>query len=233
MVRPIRRLHASPALLSPRIMSVDRVPGVKMANSGAPVREKLSTAAVAGVSRLEAAIAKQQAEKAAKAREAAQRMQDVKRAAAQGAVSTPRLRLAAVKRTLDASIDGQDLAKDVVARALRRRSLKLDDHERPLRLLFAGPSGVGKTAMATAVCEALLGSCEPDRNFKRCVQTLGPEALSDCCLADRSAVLLRVLTHVGSAAFYEQVQFIRVFASLKIQSPHRRGPQLRGLQRGW
>ena len=30
-----------------------------------------------------------------------------------------------------------------------------------------GPSGVGKTAMASAVCESLLGSCVPDRNFKR------------------------------------------------------------------
>ena len=50
---------------------------------------------------------------------------------------------------------------------MRRRSLKLDDSERPLRLLFAGPSGVGKTAMAVAVCEALLGSCVADRNFKR------------------------------------------------------------------
>jgi hypothetical protein len=38
-----------------------------------------------------------------------------------------------------------------------RRSLKLDDSERPLRLLFAGPSGVGKTAMAVAVCEARRG----------------------------------------------------------------------------
>ena len=68
---------------------------------------------------------------------------------------------------LNAKIDGQSLAKDVVARALRRRSMRLDDNERPLRLLFAGPSGVGKTAMATALCESLLGSCIPDRNFKR------------------------------------------------------------------
>ena len=56
------------------------------------------------------------------------------------------------------SIDGQALAKSVVARALRRRSLRLDDVERPLRMLFAGPSGVGKTAMATALCEALRSS---------------------------------------------------------------------------
>ena len=32
-------------------------------------------------------------------------------------------------------------------------------------MLFAGPSGVGKTVMATALCEALLGSCVTHRNF--------------------------------------------------------------------
>ena len=79
----------------------------------------------------------------------------------------PHLQLSAVLGKLNHKIDGQHLGKDVVARALRRRSMKLDDGERPLRLLFAGPSGVGKTAMATALCEALLGSCMPDRNFKR------------------------------------------------------------------
>ena len=55
----------------------------------------------------------------------------------------------------------------MVARALRRRRMLLDDGERPLRLLFAGPSGVGKTAMATALCEAVFGAAVPDRNFKR------------------------------------------------------------------
>ena len=34
-------------------------------------------------------------------------------------------------------------------------------------MLFAGPSGVGKTVMATALCEALLGSCVTHRNFIR------------------------------------------------------------------
>lgn len=162
-----RHLHATATPLVPRIMSVDRVPGIKMANSGAPVREALTPAAAAGKNRLEAAIKKQQADKDKARREAELRMADAKRAAQQQKQQAPRLRLSAVTATLDASIDGQHLAKDVVARALRRRAMRLDDGERPLRLLFAGPSGVGKTAMATAVCEALLGTCEPDRNFKR------------------------------------------------------------------
>jgi hypothetical protein len=163
-----RSLHSTRLLLSPpRIMAADRVPGVKMPNTGAPVSQNhLNEAAAAGVSRLEAAIKRQAAEKAAKERAAMERMEDIKRAEAQQP-QAPRLRLEQMKATLDGSIDGQDLAKDVVARALRRRMMKLDDNERPLRLLFAGPSGVGKTAMATSVCEALLGRCEPDKNFKR------------------------------------------------------------------
>ena len=163
-----RSLHSTRLLLSPpRIMAADRVPGVKMPNTGAPVSQnQLTDAAAAGVSRLEAAIKRQAAEKAAKERTAMERMEDIKRAEAQQP-QAPRLRLEQMKATLDGSIDGQDLAKDVVARALRRRMMKLDDNERPLRLLFAGPSGVGKTAMATSVCEALLGRCEPDKNFKR------------------------------------------------------------------
>jgi ATP-dependent Clp protease ATP-binding subunit ClpA len=163
-----RSLHSTRLLLSPpRIMAADRVPGVKMPNTGAPVSQNhLNEAAAAGVSRLEAAIKRQAAEKAAKERAAMERMEDIKRAEAQQP-QAPQLRLEQMKATLDGSIDGQDLAKDVVARALRRRMMKLDDNERPLRLLFAGPSGVGKTAMATSVCEALLGRCEPDKNFKR------------------------------------------------------------------
>merc|ERR1719487_1238644 len=78
-----------------------------------------------------------------------------------------RATIADLRGALDGCIDGQKLGKDVVARALRRRRMLLDDGERPLRLLFAGPSGVGKTAMATALCEAVFGAAVPDRNFKR------------------------------------------------------------------
>jgi len=143
-------------------MSVDRVPGVKMANSGAPVREKLSPNAASGAAALAAAVAKQRKQRAADIEDA----QEFSMAAQRQPSATTRRQhsqLRSLQEDLDAKIDGQDLAKDVVARALRRRSLKLDDGERPLRLLFAGPSGVGKTAMATALCESLLGSCLPDR----------------------------------------------------------------------
>lgn len=160
---------ANPVLAPPRIMSVDRVPGVKMANSGAPVRETLTPEAAAGSNKLAAAVARQKAARAAELAEA----QQISRAKASlahesdSANGTRSRKLSSLLDGLNAKIDGQSLAKDVVARALRRRSMRLDDNERPLRLLFAGPSGVGKTAMATALCESLLGSCIPDRNFKR------------------------------------------------------------------
>ena len=146
-------------------MSVDRVPGVKMANSGAPVRESLSETAAAGANALAAAVARQKAARAAELAEAEQLSKA--KAVLQTNGGSSSTKLSSLLDGLSAKIDGQSLAKDVVARALRRRSMRLDDNERPLRLLFAGPSGVGKTAMATALCESLLGSCIPDRNFKR------------------------------------------------------------------
>ena len=68
----VRSLHRSRVvqLAPPRIMSVDRVPGVKMANTGAPVREVVSTKAAAGADALKAAIARQRAERAAERQEA-------------------------------------------------------------------------------------------------------------------------------------------------------------------
>ena len=158
---------ANPALAPPRIMSVDRVPGVKMANSGAPVRETLTPEAAAGSNKLAAAVARQKAARAAELAEA-QQISRAKASLAHESDSANGTRSRKLSSLLEAhaKIDGQSLAKDVVARALRRRSMRLDDNERPLRLLFAGPSGVGKTSMATALCESLSG-CIPDRNFKR------------------------------------------------------------------
>lgn len=165
----VRSLRTTPTLRQPpRIMSVDKVPGVKMAVTGDPVREKISQQAEAGASKLAAAVARQRAERAAE-REDAIRLAAQRAKAAANSNSIRQVR-SQIVQALDAKIDGQALGKDVVSRALRRRSMQLDDGDRPLRLLFAGPSGVGKTAMATALCEALLGSCVTDRNFKRFVR---------------------------------------------------------------
>jgi len=143
-------------------MSSDRVPGVKTL-AGAPVTQTLTPEAERAASKLEAAVRRQLQAKQKRARD------DL----AESAPSPFRVShgegglLSQIRSVLDARIDGQEAAKSTVARAVRRRVLGLSDAERPLRLLFSGPSGVGKTAMATSCCEAVLGSCLPDRNFKR------------------------------------------------------------------
>jgi ATP-dependent Clp protease ATP-binding subunit ClpC len=163
-------LRPSRVLLAPRIMSSDRVPGIKMVTGTQTVSPPLSNAAARGAAALEKAVMQQQAAKRAgreDARALAAQRASVAQAGAPGRAPDGGSRLAQLLGVLSSRIDGQPLAKDVVARALRRRSLQLDDAERPLRLLFAGPSGVGKTAMASSVCEALMGSCVDGRNFKR------------------------------------------------------------------
>ena len=157
-----------------KLMSVDRVPGVTTV-SGAQPTQPLNQEAAMGAARL-AALVKKQKRAADLAKEEAK--------LASAAPTATASRLATFSEALNAKIDGQAHAKSVVARALRRRSLRLDDVERPLRMLFAGPSGVGKTVMATALCEALLGSCVPQRNFIRCASPRCDAKTSTCASMD-------------------------------------------------
>ena len=165
-----------------KLMSVDRVPGVATV-SGAQPTQPLNQEAAMGAARL-AALVKKQKRAADLAKEEAKLASAASKATAAGPVSSAASRLATFSEALDAKIDGQAHAKSVVARALRRRSLRLDDVERPLRMLFAGPSGVGKTVMATALCEALLGSCVPQRNFIRCASPRCDAKTSTCASMD-------------------------------------------------
>jgi ATP-dependent Clp protease ATP-binding subunit ClpC len=145
-----------------RIMASDRVPGVKT-TSGAPVTQPISKEAAFAAARMEAAVRAQREKRE-------RQMQDVKAEAqllSEPSALVGGSHLRTLAASLDARIDGQSAAKDVVMRALRRRRLGLSDNERPLRMLFAGPSGVGKTELGMACCEALLGSCVPDKNFRR------------------------------------------------------------------
>jgi ATP-dependent Clp protease ATP-binding subunit ClpC len=58
-------------------------------------------------------------------------------------------------------IIGQDAAIDAVCRAVRRGRLGLADPSRPVgSFIFAGPTGVGKTALAAELAHALFGSYE-------------------------------------------------------------------------
>ncbi len=68
-------------------------------------------------------------------------------------------RLMRLEDELGTRVIGQSNAIAVVARAIRRGRLGLSDPTRPIgSFLFAGPTGVGKTALARALSEVLFGS---------------------------------------------------------------------------
>ena len=68
-------------------------------------------------------------------------------------------RLLRLEALLSDRIVGQDRAVSAVARAIRRGRVGLGDPVRPIcSLLFMGPTGVGKTELASAVSEIVFGS---------------------------------------------------------------------------
>ena len=68
---------------------------------------------------------------------------------------------AAIAAALAAGVIGQDHACEVVAGALARFKVGLDDPERPVAsLLFAGPTGVGKTELAKQIARYLFGDAD-------------------------------------------------------------------------
>ncbi|MDE2571925.1 MAG: ATP-dependent Clp protease ATP-binding subunit [bacterium] len=69
-------------------------------------------------------------------------------------------RLLSLEATLGRRVVGQDAAVGQVADAVRRARAGLKDPRRPLSLLFAGPTGVGKTELARALAHFLFGSDE-------------------------------------------------------------------------
>jgi ATP-dependent Clp protease ATP-binding subunit ClpA len=56
---------------------------------------------------------------------------------------------------LRSRVRGQDHAIDAIVQALRRRAAGVASQERPLSILCAGPTGVGKTETAKALAQAL------------------------------------------------------------------------------
>ena len=83
----------------------------------------------------------------------------MQRLSAQGAAQ-----LAALPDELSKQISGQGHAVRTAARALQRARVGLKDAQRPIAsLLFAGPTGVGKTSLTNALAEHMFGSvvCPP------------------------------------------------------------------------
>lgn len=66
--------------------------------------------------------------------------------------------LLGIEEKLKAKIIGQDKAAEEIAKAVRRGRTGINDPQRPQgSFMFSGPSGVGKTALAKALAEAVYG----------------------------------------------------------------------------
>ena len=68
-------------------------------------------------------------------------------------------KLIALAETLSRDVKGQDDAVVLVAKAVKRGRVGLNDPKRPIgSFIFAGPTGVGKTSLSKSLAAALLGS---------------------------------------------------------------------------
>ena len=79
-----------------------------------------------------------------------------------GALSrTEKERLLQLEQALHARVVGQDAAVEAVCRAVRRGRSGMADEERPAAsMLFAGPTGVGKTELCKALADVVYGSAD-------------------------------------------------------------------------
>ena len=66
-----------------------------------------------------------------------------------------------LEKDLQSSVIGQEMACEVIARALRRSRADLKDPRRPIgSFLFLGPTGVGKTLLARTLAEKMFGEAD-------------------------------------------------------------------------
>jgi ATP-dependent Clp protease ATP-binding subunit ClpC len=73
-------------------------------------------------------------------------------------LATERERMSGLETRLREHVLGQEQAVKAVADAVRKARLGLSDHRRPkVSMLFAGPSGIGKTELARTLAKELFG----------------------------------------------------------------------------
>lgn len=73
-------------------------------------------------------------------------------------LSSERDQLKSLSESLNSRIIGQEDAIELVCRAVRRARTGMSDPKRPMgSFLFLGPSGVGKSALAHALCDTVFG----------------------------------------------------------------------------
>lgn len=66
-----------------------------------------------------------------------------------------------LEQALHERVVGQDAAVEAVCRAVRRGRSGMADEERPAAsMLFAGPTGVGKTELCKALADVVYGSAD-------------------------------------------------------------------------
>lgn len=69
-------------------------------------------------------------------------------------------KLSGLKERISSKIIGQDDAVDSVSAGVRRTSVQISSHRRPVSFIFVGPTGVGKTELVKVLAEELFDTPE-------------------------------------------------------------------------
>ena len=70
-------------------------------------------------------------------------------------------KISGLEQRLKSRIIGQDEAVELVASAIKRSRVKLNDRRRPASFIFVGPTGVGKTELVKVLAKELFDTVDP------------------------------------------------------------------------